>query len=101
MTPQLLISVLSSKRPLDGSLQFVSRLLPGIDLAAQQLSAVDAPVQALATEDADFDLCHVEPTGVLGRVVKAHAAQQFTNTEQPNTSSKHFLKCVLRLSSTR
>jgi hypothetical protein len=76
MPSQLLICVLSSECPLDGSLQRVSRLLPGIDLAAQEFSAVDAPVQALATEDADLDLRHVQPTGVLGRVVEFDAPQE-------------------------
>ncbi|MCK7491697.1 MAG: hypothetical protein MZW92_08405 [Comamonadaceae bacterium] len=32
--------------------------------------------QALAGEDADFDLGHVQPAGVLGRVVELHAPQQ-------------------------
>jgi hypothetical protein len=35
------------------------------------------PIQALAAEDADLDLCHVQPTRVFGRVVKLHPAQEF------------------------
>lgn len=36
---------------------------------------VDTSIQALAVEDADLDLDHVEPTGVLGRVVEFQTAQ--------------------------
>ena len=38
--------------------------------------AFDAAVKALAGEDADLDLNHVEPTGVLGNVVELDAAKQ-------------------------
>jgi len=71
-----MICVLSSKRPLDGSLQCVSRLLPGINLAAQEVPAVDAPVQALTTQDADLDLRHVQPACMLERVVELDALQE-------------------------
>ena len=76
MTPELVICILSSELPLDGSAQRVSICLPSIDFASQKLLTWEAAVQALAREDADLDLCHVEPTCVLGRVVKAHPAQQ-------------------------
>src|SRR5665647_78958 len=76
MPTELLIRILSGELPLDGPLQGVSSLLPGIDLVAQELSAVDAPVQASATEDADLDLRHVQPAGMLGRVVELDAAQE-------------------------
>jgi hypothetical protein len=71
------ISVLAGELPFDGASLLVAVGLPGVDFALQEVYAGDSTIQALATEDADFDLCHVEPTGVLGRVVKAHAAQQF------------------------
>src|SRR5258707_6173204 len=35
----------------------------------------DTPVEALAAQDADFDLHHVEPAGVLGRVGELQPAQ--------------------------
>nr|WP_041946197.1 hypothetical protein [Variovorax paradoxus] len=76
MTTELVICILSSELPLDGSAQRVSICLPGIDFASQELLAGEVAVQALAREDADLDFCHVEPTCVLGRVVKAHPAQQ-------------------------
>ena len=44
MLTELVICILSSELPLDGSLQRVSRLLPSVDLGAQELVAVDAPV---------------------------------------------------------
>ena len=76
MLAKRLICILPSEFPLDGSLESVARVLPCIDLVAQELPAVDAPVQALSAEYADLDLRHVQPTGVLGRVVEFDAAQQ-------------------------
>ena len=77
MASQLLVCILPSELPLDGSLLGVARLLPGIDFGAKYLLAGHAPVQALTTEDADLDLRHVQPTRVLRRVVKLHPAQEF------------------------
>ena len=37
--------------------------------------AVDASIEALAGQDADLDLHHVEPAGVLGDVVELQTAQ--------------------------
>ena len=48
MMPELVICILSSELPLDGSAQRVSICLPGIDFASQELLAGDAAVQALA-----------------------------------------------------
>ena len=68
MTSQFLIRILSSEVPLEGSLLGVASLLPSIDLVVQRWPAGDPSIQTLAAEDADLDLCHVEPTRVLGRV---------------------------------
>ena len=76
MSPKLAIGILSCELPLDGSAQRVSVCLPSIDFASQKLLAWQAAVQALAREDADFDLGHVQPACMLGRVVKAHPTQQ-------------------------
>ena len=76
MAPELLICALSSELPLDGSTQRVSICLPGVDFALQKLQSWEATIQALAAEDANLDLCHVEPTRMPGRVVEAHSAQQ-------------------------
>ena len=45
------------------------------DFAKEALWVVDATIEALAAQDADLDLNHVEPTGVLGGVVELEAAQ--------------------------
>ena len=45
-------------------------MLPCSDLTDEAAGVVNASVQALAVEDADLDLDHVEPAGVLGRVVE-------------------------------
>ena len=76
MAPELLICVLSSELPLDGSAQRVSSGLPGIDFALQKLRSWETSILALAAEDADLDLCQVEPTRMLGRVVEVLSAQQ-------------------------
>ena len=77
MASKLVVCVLSSELPLDGSAQrVVTSGLPGIDFALQKLRRWDSAIQALAAEDADLDLCHVEPTRMLGCVVEAHSAQQ-------------------------
>ena len=48
-------------------------MLPRGDLGFHVLSVVDAPVEALGAQHADFDLDHVQPAGVLGRVVEFQA----------------------------
>ena len=48
MSTEFLISVLSREVPFNGLPQRVTRTLPGIDLAAQQLPAFDAPVHDTA-----------------------------------------------------
>ena len=72
MSAELLICILTSERPLDGSLSGVTSLLPRVNLALQKVAVFNAPLQALTAEDADFDLRHVQPTRVLGCVVELH-----------------------------
>ena len=48
---------------------------PGGDFAAQSLGVIDPAIQALASQDADFDLDHVEPTCVLWGVVELEPSQ--------------------------
>ena len=76
MPPKICICILPSKFPLNGSLKGVSRLLPSLDFGYQQLSTGNPPIQALAAEDADLNFRHVQPTRVLGHVVKLHPAQE-------------------------
>ena len=48
----------------------VSLRLPGVDLGDEPAAAFDAAIETLAFEHADLDLNHVEPAGVLGRIVE-------------------------------
>jgi len=75
MWSQPAICILSSEVPFDRSIAFVSIVLPGIDLAFKQVPILNSAVQALAAENGDLDLGHVEPAGMLGRVVKLHSAK--------------------------
>src|SRR5258707_13407716 len=63
------------EHPIDASACGVSLSFPGVDFAAEPVWVVDPAVEALAAEHADLDLDHVEPTGVLGRVMELEAAQ--------------------------
>ena len=75
--PQLSIRVLPSEVPLDGPLFGISRLLPGINFGLQKFATGNASIQALAGEDANFDLGHIQPARMLGCVMELHAAQEF------------------------
>src|SRR5271169_1202953 len=77
VTTELAIRVLTSECPLDSSVLGVAASLPGCDLFCEEFLIADTAVQALATERRDLDFRHVQPAGVLGRVVKHDAAQQF------------------------
>jgi hypothetical protein len=99
MMSKIAVCILSSEAPFNGASLDISRFPPGIDFGFQGIAVGYSSVQALAVEDANLDLCHVEPARVLGCVVKLHATQKLLAARRPNTSSKHFLKWVLRLSS--
>ncbi|WP_409374758.1 hypothetical protein, partial [Verminephrobacter aporrectodeae] len=66
MAPQFFIRILPRELPLNGSPLSVSSLLPRIDFVSQKFSTAHPSVQALTTQDADFNLGHVQPTGVFG-----------------------------------
>jgi hypothetical protein len=76
MSTELLICILGSELPLDGSLRSVASLLPRVDFALKEVSTGHASVKALPAGDADLDLRHVQPTRVLGRVVELHSVQR-------------------------
>lgn len=59
----------------DTSAGGVALSFPDGDIADEMLWVVDSAVQALAAQDDDLDLDHVEPAGVLGCVVELQAAQ--------------------------
>src|SRR5690606_5886943 len=63
--------------PLDTSLLVVSALLPGVDFSDKPLTVREAPIKTLAIKNTNFDFRHIQPTGVLWRVVKDHASQEF------------------------
>ena len=83
MAPKLAISLLSSEAPFNGASFCVSRVLPSVDFGLQGIPIGNASIQALARENANFDLCHVEPARVLGCVVKLYAAQEFVGCSPP------------------
>src|SRR3546814_220438 len=64
------------EHPLDASAGSVALSLPGSDLAFELRAIVDATVQALASQDTDLDLGHVEPAGVLRREVELQPAEE-------------------------
>src|SRR3546814_2682015 len=66
----------SDLHPLDASAVSVALSLPGSDLAFELRAIVDAKVQALASQDTDLDLGHVEPAGVLRREVELQPAEE-------------------------
>src|SRR5712691_1672370 len=70
------ICVLTGERPIDAASFGVALALPRVDLASRGLSIHQPPPEALTLQDADLDLRHVQPAGMLGRVVKLHAPQQ-------------------------
>ena len=90
MTPQLSIRVLPSEVPLDGPLFGISRLLPGINFGLQKFSTGNASIQALAGEDANFDLGHIQPARMLGCVMELHAAQEFLGSAR----SQHIVEAL-------
>ena len=76
MSTQLAICVLACEFPFDPSSRGIALLLPLSDFCLKQLRRGDALSGALPIHDPDFDLRHVQPTGVLGSVVELDALQQ-------------------------
>ena len=60
----------SGESPVNGCSGLVSFCLQGRDLATQSLFIGNTPAQDSPGQDTELDLCHVEPTTVLGSVVK-------------------------------
>ena len=56
--------------PLHGSPDFTTGFCPCVSLAAYALSIRQTPIQTLASQDGELDLCHVQPTAMLRRSVK-------------------------------
>ena len=62
--------VLDAEAPVDAGLSFVSFQFQGVDLPAEGFLVGEALPEATAGEDAELDLRHIQPTAVLGSVVK-------------------------------
>jgi hypothetical protein len=84
------ICFLARDVPFDGPSFLVARLLPGINLGDQQIKTGNAPIQALATENANLDLRHVQPARVFWGLVERHAAQQFDG----GAAARHIVKAL-------
>ena len=76
MSRHFLIRALSGEGPHNTFLVGIAAPLPGVYLRHERVSIRQTPIQALAIRDADFDFSHIEPTGMLGRVVKDDATQK-------------------------
>src|ERR1700676_4976100 len=87
MSAQLTIRILPREAPFDGTSGGIAAFLPGAHLATDRSQVRHASIQALSREDADLDLGHVQPAGVLGRVVKLDTAQQSLGS----LDTEHFL----------
>src|SRR5437764_8942245 len=68
-------SLVGCEHPIDPSAAGIALSFPGVDFFDEQFWVVDSAVQALAAQNADLDLNHVEPAGVLGGVVEFEALQ--------------------------
>ena len=93
MSSHFQIGVLSRERPVDTSPFVITATLPGIDFASERGTVWQAAIEALAIEDADFDFRHIQPTGVLWRVVKDDASQEFVG----GADAKHLLEAFAEM----
>jgi hypothetical protein len=73
---ETLARVVDCEAPLDRDSVLVAPCLPSSGLTGESVSVRNSVSQALAGEDAELNLRHVEPTGVFGRVVKLQPAQE-------------------------
>src|SRR3954454_11114629 len=64
------------EHPVDAGPRRIAGTYPGVDLGDELVAFADPPVQALAAQDADLDLDHVEPAGVLRGVVELQPSQE-------------------------
>ena len=69
-------SFVGREHPVDAGAASVALGLPSIDFADETLAGFDALVEALALENADLDFDHVEPAGVLWRVMELDLLEQ-------------------------
>ncbi len=72
---QLSSRIFGRKAPFDLGAGDIARFFQLLDFTLERLFISDASVQALAREDAQLDLRHVQPTAMLRRVVELQFAQ--------------------------
>src|SRR5512134_3621944 len=68
--------MVKGEAPLRRGVLGIALRLPSCDLAGERLLVGDAPVQALAVEHRELQFGHIEPTAVLGRVLKLEPLDQ-------------------------
>ena len=67
--------IVCCEHPFDAGAAVVALLLPCGDFGSELVVVCNSAIEALAAQDADFDLDHVKPTGVLGGVVEFQTAE--------------------------
>src|SRR5438270_11244243 len=72
---ELVTSITGSKAPGDGAALSIALGLQGNDALAQVLHALHATRQTATSKDTDLDLGHIQPTAMLGRIMKLHPLQ--------------------------
>src|SRR5258708_20906041 len=87
------IRVLSGKRPIDAASCGIALALPRLKLAPGSGLVNQAPCEALALHDADFDLGHAPPARILKRVVKLQSSQQRAGS----CATQHFLEASAKI----
>ena len=70
--------IVGRELPVDNGPGCIAAIRPRVGLAAQGVDVVDAPIETLLGEDAQFDLGAIEPTAVFGGVVNLQAVQEST-----------------------
>ena len=94
MATQLPIRVFARECPLDAAFGSVAPSLPGRNFGGEGGLIGGAARQALALEDADLDLGHVQPAGVHRGVVKFDSAQDAGG----GFLAQHFLEAAAQMS---
>ena len=74
---QLNAGIRCCELPVCLGMMLVAIVLPSGDFSGESQFVWNAAIQALGRENAEFGLCHVEPTTVLGRVMPLCAAENY------------------------
>ncbi len=70
MTSEFSIRIPAGERPINAASFSVALALPSVDFAARGRPVHQPSPETLTVQDTDFNLRHVQPTCMLGRVVK-------------------------------